>query len=142
MADLERAEIEAAQQEKRQRLTLRTVFDDIRPHGLEGRRSDLPTANEVAIVYVGEDESERLKWQTHIAKAIYSWILATRQNFNAILYAGKLLQQFAVDSFMKIEQNRLNYHRTHQTDYRTGRYQGLQDFMLNDCNGNAGLSFF
>ena len=32
------------------------VFGDVRPLDLEGRRYDLPTANEVAIVYMGEGE--------------------------------------------------------------------------------------
>ncbi|ETN85429.1 hypothetical protein NECAME_06382 [Necator americanus] len=52
----------------------------------------------------------------------YSY-LVVRDSFNAVLHLGKLFQQFAVDAYVKIEQNRLNYHRTHQVNLRSDSYR-------------------
>ncbi|KAK6751098.1 hypothetical protein RB195_002831 [Necator americanus] len=42
--------------------------------------------------------------------------------------------QFAVDAYVKIEQNRLNYHRTHQVNLRSDSYRGLQDYLAREDN--------
>ena len=55
MYELEQAEERCAQQESRLCMSLRMLFSDARPSGLQGRLYDLPSTNEVAIVYVGED---------------------------------------------------------------------------------------
>lgn len=47
-------------------------------------------------------------------KDYYSYLIFTRDFFNPLHHAGKLFQQFMVDSFVKIEQNRLNWHRQNQ----------------------------
>ena len=56
--------------------------------------------------------------RTHISQEYYSSLFAIRDGFNPILHAGKLYQQFAMDSFVKIEQNRLNYQRMNQKKMR------------------------
>lgn len=55
MSEVEKAEIAAAEEEKRPKLNLRMLFQNTRPRGLSGRVYDVPTANEVAVIYVGEE---------------------------------------------------------------------------------------
>jgi hypothetical protein len=52
--------------------------------------------------------------------------------FNPILYGKRLFQQFAVDTYMKIESLRLDYYRNNQDTVRADLYQGLVDIY---CNG-------
>ena len=70
----------------------------------------------------------------------YAYLFAIRDSFNPILRAGKLFQQFAVDCFMKIEQNRCNYHRQHQSKMRAETYQILQNHVtgIEDFEGRVG----
>ncbi|RCN31185.1 hypothetical protein ANCCAN_23039 [Ancylostoma caninum] len=62
----------------------------------------------------------------------YAYLLFLRNQFNPIHHAGKLMQQFVVDSWVKIEQNRLKFIRQNQAQLRVDTYRGLQDFMLAD----------
>ncbi|XP_072150844.1 uncharacterized protein [Setaria viridis] len=47
--------------------------------------------------------------------------------FNPILYGNRLFQQFAVDTYVKIESSRLDYIRNNQDILRADLYQGLVD---------------
>jgi PIF1-like helicase/Helitron helicase-like domain at N-terminus len=58
----------------------------------------------------------------------YSHRLAVRKEFNPILSAGKLTQQYCVDSYCKIEANRLNWIEQNQKNLRVEKYKVLQDF--------------
>ena len=49
--------------------------------------------------------------------------------FNPILLDGKLLQQYLVDSWVKVEQGRLNLIRNSQQAPRVEKYRGLMDVM-------------
>ncbi|KAL6841217.1 hypothetical protein ACP4OV_028735 [Aristida adscensionis] len=49
--------------------------------------------------------------------------------FNPILHGKCLFQQFAVDSYIKIESSRLDYIRHNQRDLRAELYQGLVDAL-------------
>ena len=49
--------------------------------------------------------------------------------FNPILYGKRLFQQFAVDTYIKIESSRLDYTRNQQDDIRANLYQGLVDSL-------------
>ncbi|RCN49553.1 hypothetical protein ANCCAN_04325 [Ancylostoma caninum] len=62
----------------------------------------------------------------------YAYLLFPRNHFNPIHHAGKLMQQFVVDSWVKIEQNRLKFIRQNQARLRMDTYRGLQDFMIAD----------
>ncbi|KIH45089.1 hypothetical protein ANCDUO_24875, partial [Ancylostoma duodenale] len=64
----------------------------------------------------------------------YAFLLFPRRSFNPILHAGKLMQQFVVDSWVKIEQNRLKYIRQNQAQLRADTYRGLQDFIMADLS--------
>ncbi|KAL6742036.1 hypothetical protein Aduo_015236 [Ancylostoma duodenale] len=69
----------------------------------------------------------------------YSYLFSVRDSFNPILHARKLFQQFAVDAYVKIEQSRLNYYRTHEVSFRSDSYRGLQDYVAGGDNlGPAG----
>ena len=46
--------------------------------------------------------------------------------FNPILHGKRLFQQFAVDAYIKIESNRLEYISKHQKQLRADLYQGDQ----------------
>jgi hypothetical protein len=61
----------------------------------------------------------------------YSYRLAIRDEFNPILNAGKLSQQYIVDAYVKIEGNRLNYIRMNQQNLRIENYRGLMDHVHN-----------
>ncbi|AQK60686.1 hypothetical protein ZEAMMB73_Zm00001d053905 [Zea mays] len=50
--------------------------------------------------------------------------------FNPILHGKRLFQQFAVDTYIKIESSRLDYIRNNQGRLRADLYQGLVDIML------------
>ena len=49
--------------------------------------------------------------------------------FNPILYGKRLFQQFAINTYIKIESSRLDYIRNHQDDIRADLYQGLVDSL-------------
>jgi Helitron helicase-like domain at N-terminus len=56
---------------------------------------------------------------------------AIRPNFNPIISAGKLFQQWAVDSYVQVEANNLNFIRNNQSQLRTENYRGLMDHLAN-----------
>ncbi|PWZ40263.1 ATP-dependent DNA helicase PIF1 [Zea mays] len=64
-----------------------------------------------------------LGWHTNIPK-IRPGI------FNPILHGKRLFQQFAVDTYIKIESSRLDFIRKNQDRLRADLYQGLVDSML------------
>lgn len=54
--------------------------------------------------------------------------LHDRQNeFSSILRGGRLLQHFIVDMFAAIDQNRLRWYSTHQSQFRLSHLQGMED---------------
>ena len=48
---------------------------------------------------------------------------------NPILNAGKLTQQFIVDSYFKMEANRINFIKANQAMLRVEKYSGLMDYL-------------
>ncbi|GBM60844.1 hypothetical protein AVEN_179000-1 [Araneus ventricosus] len=60
-----------------------------------------------------------------------SALTAVRDDFNPIISAGKLTDQWIVDSYLQVEANDLNFIRTHQQQLRTELYQGLADHLKN-----------
>ena len=49
--------------------------------------------------------------------------------FNPVFFGKRLFQQFAVDTYMKIESSRLDYIRNNQQELRADLYQGLVDSL-------------
>nr|CDJ90351.1 Protein Y46B2A.2 [Haemonchus contortus] len=170
-----------AAREGRTAMPVKMIFQS---SNLDPRRYNEPTANEVAVVYVGEEgdvpaehnlavhlrsgglrnvrvyDAEcdplsypilfprgELGWHPNMLKnpperrrtritqiEYYSNMIAVRMGFNPLHFAGKLFQQFLVDSYVKVEQNRLNYDRTHQRELRVDTYRGLADYVAGDMN--------
>ncbi|KIH61235.1 hypothetical protein ANCDUO_08498 [Ancylostoma duodenale] len=67
----------------------------------------------------------------------YAYLLFPRNSFKPILHAGKLMQQFVVDSWGKNEQNRLKFLRQNQAQLRADTYRGLRDFIMADLSDNG-----
>ncbi|XP_073119661.1 uncharacterized protein [Henckelia pumila] len=68
----------------------------------------------------------------------YAFILQIRTNSASLLLRGvRLLQQYVVDNYVKIETQRLRWIRTNQHNIRSELYQGLQD-CLDVGENNAG----
>ncbi|GAU49645.1 hypothetical protein TSUD_407820 [Trifolium subterraneum] len=60
----------------------------------------------------------------------YCYMLQIRPNDqSALLKAGRLLQQYVVDNYVKIESGVLRWIRQHQKDIRAEVYHGLQDAL-------------
>ncbi|XP_057380774.1 uncharacterized protein LOC130703304 [Daphnia carinata] len=59
----------------------------------------------------------------------YSSRMSIRGYFNAALYGGPLTQQWIVDSYVKVEANRVKYLQTHQADLHIAQYNGLMDYL-------------
>ncbi|XP_050908754.1 uncharacterized protein LOC127122459 [Lathyrus oleraceus] len=63
-------------------------------------------------------------------RAYYSYMLQIRPNDQSMLLnVGRLLQQYVVDNYVKIESRRLRWIKEHQSDIRAEFYQGLQDAL-------------
>ncbi|XP_065317560.1 uncharacterized protein LOC135925912 [Gordionus sp. m RMFG-2023] len=61
--------------------------------------------------------------------------LAIRENeFNPIPFAGKLSQQYIVDSYLQVEANNLNFIRQNQPKLRVDEYSGLMDYLETKSN--------
>ncbi|XP_070555418.1 uncharacterized protein [Ptychodera flava] len=68
----------------------------------------------------------------------YAYHLMKRDNFNVLLRCGRLFHQYVVDQYAKIEQERLNYFKCHQTELRAELYQGLSDAIAaGDVTGST-----
>ncbi|XP_027905922.1 uncharacterized protein LOC114165517 [Vigna unguiculata] len=68
--------------------------------------------------------------QSISCREYYSFMLQIRPNDQSvILQAGRLLQQYVVDNYVKIETGRLRWIRNHQNNIRAEVYQGLQDAL-------------
>ena len=58
---------------------------------------------------------------------------------NCLHHSGRLWQQYIVDTWAKVELNRLIYNRTHQAELRADLYKGVQD-TLNKGDGDVSNS--
>ncbi|XP_073037994.1 uncharacterized protein [Primulina eburnea] len=69
----------------------------------------------------------------------YAYMLQIRENSpSLILRGGRLLQQYVVDNYVKIETQRLRWIRSNQRDICSELYQGLQD-CLHGGENHAGF---
>jgi hypothetical protein len=80
------------------------------------------------------------------ARQYYAYVLMPRYvdpasaDFDsALFYGGKALQQYIVDQYAKIEQNRLNYIRHNQAKLRVDLYQGLRDSIAEQDENVGGM---
>lgn len=68
----------------------------------------------------------------------YSYLLHDRLGtYTHLLRGGRLFQQFLVDAYVCIEQNRLDYISSHQDDFRIEHLQGIHDaFARGDADAH------
>ena len=57
--------------------------------------------------------------------------------FNPLIHGRCLFQQYLVDAFVKIERNRINYCKFHQTEIHRDSYQGLLDHLNSYANSQS-----
>ncbi|CAO4369137.1 unnamed protein product [Caenorhabditis nigoni] len=186
MHQIEEEEKEKAELENRPERRVTMTFQ-IRSQD-DQRRYQNPTADEVAVVYVGDDEdipgkrgftihqhSGRLtslhiidpncdpmsypllfptgqsgwhpnlpyekakgKRQNVTMMEFYSYNLHVRSSFHPLFRAGKLFQQYVVDVWARVEQNRLNFLRQNQAQLRVESMTGLQDYVSGEEKGPIG----
>ena len=72
-------------------------------------------------------------------RGYYAYIIQERFEDNSTLTkAGRLYQQFLVDAFMNVEQERLDFIRSNQANLRIESYQGIHDAILRgDVHGSS-----
>ena len=66
-------------------------------------------------------------------REFYKSRLAVRTGFSLLHNGGKLLQQFIVLSYVKLECNNLFFLKHNQPKLRVERYKGLMDFLARDA---------
>ncbi|XP_058810120.1 uncharacterized protein LOC131675228 [Phymastichus coffea] len=85
------------------------------PYGTQGWRKNLTRVN----------DTKRIS-----RMAYYKHRIAVRADeFNPFIRGGRLFQQWAVDSYVKVEKDRIQYCKDHQKELRADTYKGLSDFM-------------
>ena len=95
----------------------------IYPHGTDGYEIGLKRRNNFTLS----------------ATDFYSYRFQMRQNsFNLIMRSRRLMQQYAVDMWAKIEGSKLNWVRNHQKEIRAEKYNGLMDAHSDRDLANAG----
>ncbi|KAF7372308.1 ATP-dependent DNA helicase [Mycena venus] len=120
--------------------------------GNDRRRYNLPTAEETSIphmrlsimfcssreanmdgtpdLYLDEPEKDRPGRLTQTR--YHAFRLFTRETeFSTVLRGGRLLQEYMVDAFASIDQNRLSFLRHNQKKLRASVYSGLEDAISN-----------
>ncbi|XP_058809854.1 uncharacterized protein LOC131675045 [Phymastichus coffea] len=117
--------------------------------GQDSRRYNIQRVNEVAAIFSTTADGEipesyvTIRNKNKIIRIYYTrYRIADRANeFNPIIRGRRLFQQYVVDSYVKIEKDRIQYCKHHQKELRADTYKGLQDHMrncANDVNGHVG----
>jgi hypothetical protein len=102
------------------------------PCGEDGWHPNIPLNGVIANVDLDEDhveESELQRKHYNVTMAeFYGYRLEHRDTDGiALLRGGRLRQQYIVDAYAVIEQNRLKYLRLNKKKLHADFYQGLQD---------------
>ena len=80
----------------------------------------------------------RLNSNRRITRGAYTkYQLAIRPHvFTPFLYGGTLTQQYSVDMYVKMEQDRIKYCKDNQKKLRSETYKGLIDHLQNRANNS------
>ncbi|XP_074097631.1 uncharacterized protein LOC141526495 [Cotesia typhae] len=93
------------------------------PHGNQGWHRDIYQVN---------------KTKNRVTRTDYfKYRLAIRDEFNVFIMGRRLTQQWIVDSYVKIEKDRLKYDHDHQSKLRAESYHGLLDHLQSQLNNDA-----
>ncbi|XP_058799382.1 uncharacterized protein LOC131668913 [Phymastichus coffea] len=79
------------------------------------------------------NENDKTRRVTRMAYTKYK-IAVRPDEFNALLLGRRLFQQWTVDSYVKIEKDRIQWCKDHQREIKADTYQGLHDYLLNSAN--------
>jgi hypothetical protein len=101
------------------------------PYGEDGYHTD--------ILFTNQEHYTPSKRQKVTMRAYYAYVIQERLGDSSTLTkGGRLYQQFLVDAFMNVEQERLDFIRSNQENLRTESYKGVQDAVLRgDVNGSS-----
>ena len=76
--------------------------------------------------------------KSRVSRAAYvKYKIAVRDDFNPLIRDRRLFQQYLVDSYVKVERDRVEYCKTHQADLRVASYKGVMDYLEKKANNNA-----
>ncbi|KAG7977774.1 hypothetical protein I3843_05G047700 [Carya illinoinensis] len=120
--------------------------------GLDQRVFNVPTSSQVAAIWVENEDADQLRGRdiyvfshsggSHIYPLLFplsdtGWhqgiqrvnrgSTLTKNVRSILLLSGRLLQQFVVDMYVKIETSRLDYFRSKQQHIQSELYQGIVD---------------
>ena len=82
--------------------------------------------------YLGPENQQRTKYVSETAYYAYRLQQKTLEANAALLWSGKLFQQYVVDAWASIEQSKLNWVRNNQKKIRAEVYQGVVDAVAGD----------
>ena len=101
------------------------------PYGEDGYRIDLN--------WVTNHVTEQSSRKRISMRAFYCYQLQQRlDQGNTLFRSGRLFQQYLVDAYASVEEDRLDYIRKNQKTLRSEIYQGIQDAVLKgDTDANA-----
>jgi hypothetical protein len=114
------------------------------PYGEDGWHPNILVNVVVADVDLDEDharESELQRKHCNVTMAeFYGYRLRDRNTYGiALLRGGRLRQQYIVDAYAAIEQNRLKYLRLNKKKLHADFYQGLQDAIAVGDNNDVAI---
>ncbi|XP_071926211.1 uncharacterized protein [Coffea arabica] len=87
------------------------------------------------LIFPAVAEEGKAKRDTVSAREYYCYKFQIREDDRSmLLHARRLLQQFSVDVYVKIETSRLNFHRNKQREVRSEILKGVIDGMSTGCS--------
>ncbi|XP_071935702.1 uncharacterized protein [Coffea arabica] len=119
---------------------------NIRPVTCEGQTviatATATTANDIIDAENRAINQKKRKRNTVSCREYYCYKLQIRDaDQSMLLHIGRLLQQYVVDMYVKIESIRLDFHRgrNKQAQLRTEIYQGIVDSISNGESSSSGI---
>jgi len=98
------------------------------PHGEDGWHPKIPAI-------LGNTGTRRAEFVTQ--RCFYAHRIHSRPGIAPpLLWGGNLFQQYVVDAWASVEQNTINWVKTHQKELRAEVYSGLRDAALGDQVNN------
>ena len=111
------------------------VYPLFYPHGSQGCHKNIAKISNRTFVIDNDDpQGEQSNRRVTRGSYVKYRIDIRSDTFNAFLLGRRLLQQWIVDSYIKIERDRIEYIRRNQKQLRVESYQGLVDHLSNTAN--------
>ena len=111
------------------------VYPLFYPHGSQGWHKNIAKINNRTFVDDNDDaQGEQSNHRVTRGSYIKYRIGIRSDIFNAFLLGRRFFQQWIVDSYVKIERDRIEYIRRNQKQLRVESYRGLVDHLNNTAN--------